>query len=230
MDALVVVFIVFMSFVSLVCLFAMLVVTRDLIWSGREKREDKDNAQSQPTTPEPIPAEPEPTPTEPEPVVTDAAQEEVAVTFAPGNRKTLSEAYAELPRKFRDFYDEVAKHAENTPGVSRHIKNDNYEEWKINSSRLVRLKIRRGVVLAEFNLQNSDMKEHIAESKIDVKQSATVVKLEDRLAVQFVIESIDLVVKVIEEENERKKEERAQARRAREREKRRLEAEKRSEQ
>ncbi len=237
MDAMVIVFIVFMSFVSIMCLFAMLIVTRDLIWSSREKREENVKAQTPPQaepepSPEPmepeLPLAPEPKPVEPESVIAQAALDEVAVTFASGNRKTLSEAYAELPKKYRGFYDEVAKHAENTPGVSRHIKNDSYEEWKINSSRLVRLKIRRGIVMAEFNLQNSEMKEHIVESKIDVKQSATVVKLEDRSAVQFVNESIDLVVKVLEEEREKKREERAKARRERDREKRRLEAEKRN--
>lgn len=236
MDAMVVVFIVFMSFVSIMCLFAMLIVTRDLIWSGREKRGQEAATpvpQPAPETPvpvkevEPEPApEPEPEPVkEPEPVALQDAQEETAITFAPGSRKTLDEAYAELPRKFRDFYDEVAKHAEKAPGVTRHIKNDNYEEWKINQSRLVRLKIRRGLVTAEFILQNSEMKEHIVESKIDVKQSMTVVKLEDRTAVQFVNESIDLIVKVLEEEREKKKAERAQARRERAREKRRMEAE-----
>ncbi len=233
MDAMVVVFIVFMSFVSIICLFAMLIVTRDLIWSRSEKRETAQPtpqpvpAEPEPeVVPEPVPAEPEPaTAPEPEPVAApEPVTDETAVTFASGSRKTLSEAYAGLPKKFRDFYDEVAKHAEKTPGVTRHIKNDSYEEWKINQSRLVRLKIRRGTVIAEFNLQNSEMKEHIVESKIDVKQSSTVVKLEDRTAVRFVIESIDLVVKVVEEERLKKKEERAKARRERAREKRRLEA------
>lgn len=233
MDAMVIVFIVFMSFVSIMCLFAMLVVIRDLILSGREKKEPAQSIQPQ-VVPEPVtepelPAQAEPAEKEPEPVteqlMTEVATDEAAVTFAASNRKTLSEAYDELSKKFKNFYDEVAKHAEEAPGVSRHIKNDSYEEWKINSSRLIRLKIRRGVVIAEFNLQNREMKEHIAESRIDVKQSMTVVKLEDRTAVQFVIESIDLVVKVIEEEAELKKEERAKARREREREKRRVKAE-----
>ncbi len=232
MDAMVIVFIVFMSFVSIMCLFAMLIVTRDLILSGREKRQEPAEpiqpqvvTEPQPAVPvEPVVKEPEPEPVAEQPATEDAA-DEAAVTFAAGNRKTLSEAYDELPKKFKNFYDEVAKHAEKTPGVSRHIKNDNYEEWKINSSRLVRLKIRRGVVIAEFNLQNREMKEHIAESRIDVKQSTTVVKLEDRTAVQFVIESIDLVVKVIEEEAEMKKEERARLRREKARERRRLKAE-----
>ena len=78
---------------------------------------------------------------------------------------------------------------------------------------MVRLKIKKGIVIAEFNLQNSAMKEHIQESKVDVKQSATVVKLEDHGSVLFVIDGIDLVVKELAEEKERKKEERAKARR-----------------
>ncbi len=238
MDAMVVVFIVFMSFVSIMCLFAMLIVARDLIWGGKEKHKQEPAVIVQPVPVTPVPAvepeqepvkepvkEPEPV-NEPEPAVPQEAVDENAVTFAPGSRKTLEEAYAELPRKYREFYDEVAKHAEKTPGVSRHIKNDNYEEWKINTARLVRLKIRRGFVMAEFNLQNSEMKEHINESRIDVKQSSTVVKLDDSSAVQFVIRSIDLVVKVLEEEREKKKEERARIRREKAREKRRQEAEK----
>lgn len=224
MDAIVIVFIVFMSFVSMMCVFAMLIVLRDFIWTGRQNREEAVKLQDKPKeeteqtpaevevveTPMPIQEVAEPEPEEP---VEESAQDEVAITFAPSSRKTLSEMYAELPRVYRDFYDKIAKHAEQCEGVTRHIKNDNYEEWKIGSARLIRLKIKKGIIISEFNLQNSEMKEHIQESKVDVKQSATVVKLEDHDAVVFVIQSMDLVVKVLAEERARKKEERAKARR-----------------
>ncbi len=219
MDTIVIVFIVFMSFVSIMCVFAMLIVLRDLI-ENKRKRNDGDVA----TKPE---AEPEPVEKTPDPVVKPESEVEslpkddtttddtdkVVATFVTAEKKSLAEKYAELPRVYRSFYDEVANHAEQATGVTRHIKNDSYEEWKIGSARLVRLKIKKGLVIAEFNLQNSEMKEHILESKVDVKQSATVVKLEDHGAVVFVMDSIDLVVKVLADEKERKKAERTKARR-----------------
>lgn len=227
MDAIVIVFIVFMSFVSIMCAFAMLIVLRDLIAKKQRRDDDKEEKEEKEEKPkaEPEKVEPKPEPEPvavPEPVVESVPASEPAVaetedvmatTFITGEKKTLEEKYAELPRVYRSFYDEVAEHAEKAEGVTRHIKNENYEEWKIGSARLVRLKIKKGLVIAEFNLQNSEMKEHIMESKVDVKQSATVVKLEDHSSVVFVIDSIDLVVKVLADEKKRKKAERAQARR-----------------
>lgn len=224
MDAIVIVFIVFMSFVSIMCVFAMLIVLRDLIWNERQKRgkEDKPSRitkeKEKPTAKEVEKVEPI---EEPEAVVEATLEEptepikdiEVAVTFVPPKRKTLSEMYEELPRVYRGFYDEIAKHAEECADVTRHVKNDSYEEWKIGVARLVRLKIKKGMVISEFILQNSEMKEHIQESNVSVKQALTAVKLEDHNSVLFVIKSMDLVVKVLAEERERKKEERAKARR-----------------
>lgn len=224
MDAIVIVFIVFMSFVSIMCVFAMLIVLRDLVWNGKQKRDEEDRPTEKPKEKEePIKKEVEAVeiPAEPEPVVETVidepieplVEEEVAVTFIPPDKKTLSELYAELPRVYRAFYDEIAKHAEECADVTRHVKNDSYEEWKIGVARLVKLKIKKGTVIAEFNLQNSEMKEHIHESNVAVKQASTSVKLEDHNAVLFVIQSMDLVVKVLAEERELKKEERARARR-----------------
>lgn len=117
------------------------------------------------------------------------------------------------------YYNEVARYASAVPTVTKHYKNDAHEEWKIGLARLICMKIRRGAVICEFNIQNSEMKDHISGSRVAVKQSQTTVKLEDQNAVSFALESIDLAAKIIEEEKaekkkanlERRKEKRRQA-------------------
>ena len=132
MDAIVIVFIVFMSFVSIMCVFAMLIVMRDLLMN-RQRRNDDDEKESKPkVAPEPVAKAPDPVP-QPEPVVEAVPEttpdsvdtDEVGATFVPADKKTLDEKYAELPKVYRSFYDEVAQHAEKAEGVTRHIKNDN---------------------------------------------------------------------------------------------------------
>lgn len=248
-----IVFIVFMSFVSIMCLFALLIVVRDLLVSDKDKKESAPVTQILPVSVPVYPAQsPAPEPeaeekVEPEPEAEHAAaavaesdpaqepeQESAAadeetetadaaddsmVKFAPKGRKTLDEAFFELGDEQKGYYNEVARYASAVPTVTKHYKNDAHEEWKIGLARLICMKIRRGAVICEFNIQNSEMKDHISGSRVAVKQSQTTVKLEDQNAVSFALESIDLAAKIIEEEKaekkkanlERRKEKRRQA-------------------
>ena len=54
-------------------------------------------------------------------------------------------------------------------------------------------------------MQNMNFKNYVAENKISVRQSATVIKVTDGVVVQTVKDTIDIVVKAIAEEREFKK-------------------------
>jgi 3-hydroxyacyl-CoA dehydrogenase len=69
-------------------------------------------------------------------------------------------------------------------------------------------------IVCEFMMQNSNFKSYVAENKISVKQSATVIKVTDDTAVQTIKDTIDIVVKAIAEEREFKKQLAREKRRA----------------
>ena len=241
------VFIVFMTFVSVVCLFSVLVVTRDIVKdhleSRREKRVEQPVAPVAPVTatpapvaapvavavaPEPVavpteepvaPAKPEPVE---DPVVCEVAEEAAvaeentdgSVSFSADKGQTLDDKYHALTSENKNYFDEIIKYASAVEG-SKRFKNMRYEEYKIGSSRIVRLTIKRGIVHCEFMMQNTSFKNYVTENKISVRQSATVIKVTSDEVVQTIKDTIDIVVKAIGEEREFKKQLAKEKRRAR---------------
>lgn len=219
------IFIVFMAFVSVVCLFAVLVITRDIIRESaagaRERRlakkEEREalmakRLEQQPVA-QPVKEEKAEVKVEEkveEVVATEVAEpaEEVAldgaVTFSADKGQTLDDKYHALTSDNKNYYDDIIKYASAVED-SKRFKNMRYEEYKIGSSRIVRLTIKRGVIHCEFMMQNMNFKNYVAENKISVRQSATVIKVTDGEVVQTVKDTIDIVVKAIAEEREFKK-------------------------
>ena len=181
--------------------------------------------------PEPEPA-PEPEP-EPEPeVVEEPVQEEIpeevvaapaeepaeepteeaegeeedegAVSFVASKSETLEEKYLALSADEKRYYDEILFHAAGKENARR-FRNVRYEDVKIGQTRLVRMRIKRGVITCEFTLYNTNFKNYINENKLSVKQAPTVLKITDEAAVRAAIDSIDIVVNNIAEEKEYKK-------------------------
>lgn len=134
----------------------------------------------------------------------DEETEEGTVSFAASARQTLEEKYEELSAEQKGFYDEITQYAAEKED-SRRFKNLRYEEYKIGSKRIVRLRIKRGVVYCEFMLTNSDFRNYISENKIPVRQSATVIKVLDTATVGAVKNSIDIAVQSIQDEKAYKK-------------------------
>ncbi|MBE6702078.1 MAG: hypothetical protein E7585_01515 [Ruminococcaceae bacterium] len=144
-----------------------------------------------------------------EPEVKEAQEQENeegegTVSFSATQRQTLEEQYAALSTEQKEFYDKIAAYAAAKKG-SKCMKNQRYEEYKLGSSRIVRLRIRRGIVHCEFVMINRDFRNHISESKVSVKEAATVIKVQEAAAVEVVLSSIDLAVQLIEEERAYKK-------------------------
>ena len=156
------------------------------------------------------------------PVVEEVAQtveEEVVeeekpdVAFNTTAKDTLEEKYLALSAEQKGYYDEIALYAANKEDAKR-FKNLRYEEFKIGKSRLVRMLIKRGQIVCEFIMYNSDFKNYVNENKVAVKQAATVIKITDEAAVQAAKDSMDIVVNTINEEKEYKKQQAIERRKA----------------
>lgn len=201
--------IIFMAFAVVLCLFSVLIITKEIVAESLEKRKLK-VAESKPAE-QPEPQEIQEL-DQPQTVVeteeTSPVEEETATTelirFAPRTVQTLEEKYLALDGKYRGYYDEIVKYALAQENVKR-IKNARYEEYKAGNTRLVRLLVKRGVVVCEFILPNADFKNYINENKVNVKLASTVMRIEDATMVQAAKDSIDIVVNALAQEREYKK-------------------------
>ena len=226
-------FMVFMTVVAIMSLFAVMVVLRDIVKEITASKKGKDDeaaytlAQAEriiaaakamdEAAAEPVIVVEE---TKCEDLVEEIAEEvaeapaEVAteepvdadgtISFAKGQQQTLEEKYLALSNEQRGWYDEIIKYACAVEG-SKRFKNARYEEYKVGASRIVRMLIKRGTIQCEFILHNSDFTNYINENKISVKQSATTMIVDSAATVDAVKSSIDIVVAQIAEEKEYKK-------------------------
>ncbi len=135
------------------------------------------------------------------------------VAFNTTARDTLDEKFFNLSDEQKGFYNEIASYAA-AKEESKKFKNLRYEEYKIGKARLVRMLIKRGQVVCEFIMYNSDFKNYVNENKVAVKQAATVIKITDAAAVQAAKDSMDIVVNTINEEKEYKKQQAKERRKA----------------
>ena len=223
-------FMVFMVIVSIMALFAVMVVFRDVVKEillARRERNATANVAQQTPVAEPVaeqvveepveaPVEETAEETEEEPVEEEVAiteEDDGKISFSAKQQQTLDEKYLELSSEARGWYDEIIKYASAVENSKRY-KNARYEEYKVGKNRLVRLLIKRGVINCEFILHNSDFRNYVQENKISVKQSATTMLVEDATTVDAVKSSIDIVVSAIAEEKEYKKQLAREKRRA----------------
>ncbi|MCQ2399021.1 MAG: hypothetical protein MJ072_00770 [Clostridia bacterium] len=211
---------VFMLVVAFVCFLSILVVIREMIKDSSDRRKNVNQQQAQQvpqiiyvTAPQaqtaPACEQPAKVKEEPAPAYTEPAKEEAvatdSVSFSKENAQTLEDKYKALSATDRKYYDQICKYAAAIENV-KHVKNARFEEYKLVTTRLIRLNIKRGVIVCEFNLPNADFKTYISDNKVAVKQAATLLKVTDANAVQVAKDSIDIAVKAFKEEKERKKE------------------------
>ncbi len=221
--------IIFMIFLCSLCLFAVLVIARDIITEGsRRRRKEEEAKRVEAPAPAPAPVivevpvvtapapeaapiveEPAPVVEEPaeEPAPVEAAEEEIdenAVVFSKSHVMTLAEKYAALSSEFKGYFDDIAKHAAAKEGV-REFKNNNYCDYKIGAQRLIRMMIKRGEIVCQFMFIDRDFKTYASQNNVKMKPSATTVKVNEPAAVGVAKDGIDLVCQQIAEEKEYKK-------------------------
>lgn len=191
---------VFMAFVCLITLLIVLVVMKDMFTNSRNKKEatvtkETENVEKvEPQESEVI-----------LPVVEASETDEGAITFAKSVSETHQEKYTKLSKKEKGYYDEIAKYASGVEGV-KVVENDRYVDYKVGQARVVRLSIKRGVIISQLMLPNSDFKNYVSDNKIAVKIAPAVIRVTEAGTVGVVKDSIDIVVKEISAEKERKRE------------------------
>ena len=215
MTALIYIFIIMAVMLGMFCMF---VIARDVVLDEKERREKKNNqnAVSVVKPSEVVKPADAVKPAEVAEVLSvapNAAAEEVAPTTVNDDSavvfstatQTLEEKYLELTPEYKGYYDEIVKCAMAVEG-SKRIKNANYEEYKVGMSRLVRLKIKRGIVVCELVISNLTFKTYVNDNKVAMKQAPASIKVIDAAACAAVKDSIGIAVKAIEEERAYRKE------------------------
>ena len=213
--------------IALVALLTALIgyiVVKDEVKEKKEERERKAKGKSEEAIPGPAPQElaeeegPAPKVKAPEAVVIptekpaeekepegkeeseQAPQSDVSFDL---RKETLEEKYLALPSPIRAYYDDIVKTANGVEGARR-FKNESYEEYKLGKSRLVRLKIRRGALIAELIIPNLSFKTYQT-GGASLKQAPTSVKVVDEASLGAVKEGIAYTLKSIEDEKAYKK-------------------------
>jgi len=226
---------VFMLFLCALCLFAVVVIVRDIIHENAKNKQKQAEAVSE-TKPDPVqvvvqpvvplvqatvPAAPveQPAPPAPpvEPVkeeIPEPAVEEVAITTEVVENPdavtfskvtlTMAEKYEMLSSEFKRYFDEIIKHALSKEGVVEAKRASAYD-YKIGTYRVVRMTIKRGEIVCEFNFVERDFKNYANEASVRIKQLGTAVKVTETSAVGVVKDGIDLVVSQIAADKEYKK-------------------------
>lgn len=245
--------VVFMLFLCALCLFAVVVIARDIIHESARRKEERNEVEQvkevviTPPAPIEIPitvtptvlapvAEPapveekaeEPAPVvvvpveekveEPAPVVVapvieaEEPEEEIAVTEEDPDAVsfsrvtlTMEEKYATLSTEFKRHFDDIIKHAMAKEGVQENRRTSSYD-YKIGAYKVLRMLIKRGEIVCEFNFIDKEFAEYASASDVRMKKSATTVRVTEASAVGVVKDGIDLVCSQIAEDKERKKE------------------------
>ena len=135
----------------------------------------------------------EPTPTE----------DENAVVFS-RQTLTLEERYATLSTEYKRYFDDIIRHAMAKEGV-RELKYTNYNDYKNGSYKVLRITIKRGEIVCEFQFLDRDFLNYANSSSVKMKQSATTIKISEPSAVGAVKDGIDLVCSQIAEDKAYKK-------------------------
>ena len=220
-----IVVIVFMTFLCALCLFAVVVIARDIVYENARMRREREKERAlekmqttaiaqpvaevieQPVAPAPAP-EPEVVEevvaTTSEEVEEESEEDENAVAFS-RHTQTMEEKYEMLSTEFKRYFDDIAKHALSKEGVKEFKFGSSYD-YKIGSYRVVRMMIKRGEIVCEYKFIDRDFRTYASTSNVKMKQSATAVRVLDASAVGVAKDGIDLVCTQIADDKQFKKE------------------------
>ncbi len=228
------VIIVFMLFLCALCLFAVVVIVRDIIHENANIHRERIKNAPQPSveaeTRNKVEVKEEPKEVVPsvetETAVT-VAQEPATAVFEPveevsqesseqpseetqkgivfSKRFSMAEKYATLSSEYKAYFDDVARYALSKSGVKEHKYNASYD-YKDGVYRVIRLMIRRGEIICEFSFIDHDLRNYVNSSVVRIKQSATTIKLDEPSAVGATKDGIDLICSQIAKDREYKKE------------------------
>jgi hypothetical protein len=221
--------VVFMLFLCSLCLFAVIVIVRDMIYEAAKTRRERARDERDlnrvlealeavgekvsapeaiPVVAQPVvveaPAKETPAPVEEAPALEENVEDEGAVAFST-HTLTIEEKYAMLSSEFKRYFDDIIKHALSKEGVKEFKYTGSYD-YKIGAYRVIRMMIKRGEIVCEFHFIDRNILDYANTSNIKMKQSATTIKVTEVSAVGAAKDGIDLVCTQIEADKEYKKE------------------------
>lgn len=135
--------------------------------------------------------------------------DESAVVINTSEKKTLWESYNELSKEQKSFFDGLRKAAQEKVG-SREFESSVQLSYVLFKDKLMRIQIRRNTVEAIFMLMDSTFKQLKNAGDIKIKETKTVIRLENEAYYSLALETLDkkydlLLEQKAERENQRKK-------------------------
>lgn len=221
--------IIFMFFLCMLCLFAVVVIVRDIVRENGERRRERKVERSEieefkklieefklakgyelgskTVVPDPVPvAEPVKETTIQIPVaevVEEETTDENAVSFSMTSLN-MDEKYAMLSKEYKGFFDSIIKHVMSKEGIKENKRSGSYD-YKIGSYKVLKMMIKRGEILCEFMFIDREINKYASTSGVKVKQSATVIKVIEPSGVGVVKDGIDMICDQIEDDKEYKR-------------------------
>jgi uncharacterized protein YegP (UPF0339 family) len=148
---------------------------------------------------------------QPEAVKSEVKVDESAVIINTGEKKTLWESYSELSKQQKAFFDGLRKAAQEKEG-SREFESSSQLSYVLFKDKLMRIQIKRNTVEAIFMLMDSTFKQMQNGSDIKIKETKTVVRIENdayySLALETLNKKYDLLKEQKVERDSQKKQER----------------------
>lgn len=137
--------------------------------------------------------------------------DESAVIINTGEKKTLWESYSDLSKQQKAFFDGLRKAAQEKEG-SREFESSSQLSYVLFKDKLMRIQIKRNTVEAIFMLMDSTFKQMQNGSDIKIKETKTVVRIENdayySLALETLNKKYDLLKEQKVERDSQKKQER----------------------
>ena len=128
-------------------------------------------------------------------------------------RKTFIEKYAELTPEARSWYDEVSAYILGHASCKK-VESSDAVTYKCKSDKVMRAVIKRGVVVLNFMLANTDLNRFVREEGIKkIKITPVSVRLETPFDVVLAKQTADITLESIYEEQRYRKDRRNELRR-----------------
>lgn len=139
-----------------------------------------------------------------------SGESDESADFSAPSAMPLTDAYNALPDDQKHRFEQIRLYAENKAGAV--VKETQAGvSVKIGGKPLVKLKLRRGVIVASFRYETSEMKEYRKEMGVELHD--TVIKVRDDASLASAYRMTDKMIELYEREKEEAKQRRREARR-----------------
>lgn len=144
----------------------------------------------------------------PEPSVSDESEE--LADFSATSAMPLTDAYDALPDDQKHRFEQIRLYAMSKPGATLKETQSGISV-RVNGKPLVKLRLRRGVIVASFRYETSEMKQE--RKDLGTEMQDTVLKVRDDASLASAYRMTDKMIELYEREKEEAKQRRREARR-----------------